>query len=1425
MPSKEQLATLAEALATASVVGVGWALGGTVGAAVMAGIGINLGSNIIQKGSTHLKEKWISAEYGVLNHDIQRALARAFVKALTSLEARYFELPEANAQPTEKKKAISGLFKELKDEAPSVFAASVEKIISREEVKEYLYGEPESARERIWERLEGTKLLYTYYGEHFKEFLRDNINDELVFLFGEELKTDNHECNKAWRAFQRMLLEGIQADVKALRANQKMIRQDLQVLDGIRTQVNELKGTIDQRVAGEPFQHGLEKALQSMKALLESVAWAARRTEIKVDVVVGVTQRTEEKIDTVVAALNAEPETARRLSPYIGSVLTLSAVRPAGVTKRRESVGDVVQWGRLLDGVYAPRPELLRRVTEEYLSWISNTGAVAQRRRLPVFWIDGRSGDGKSVLLFQLAEFILSARPDTLVYQAARPDSLPALIDHAHNTSLDSRLILIVAEDLHRVTDVETFQAALKLTLDGDQSNVAVLACGPTPEKDAFIRTNQSVEVSAWTMPSISAQDVSIFSSWFDTKIETINTLERTILVELLFAAQIGGSLAGFASTFGNRLRTFGVFETVCNIVAINALDIGGPAELFGSTADRDSIERLAREDQLHFEWKQEGWGLGVRLVHGIIAWRLFEEWSNDPLRGPSIEVRLARVLSSILHIPQLPNVFGVHLMRSLGRRLDTLLECAPLDLARNKQQIFDEVLTNTDDSPSARCFPLMAILAEYSSNDQSFVNPAHITLAERIVADDNSPARSRTLIAAYLSILEFSERIVSKAYRVQAEGMVFDSVVGAHAAVALWMLVDRAGSAPILLERWLDAHTDVAPPKHFLCSALNLIGTTPAVMRATLDWIRENWNGYRAIELLTILIRINKDKETIDLAMKWVAENFEEARASDVLAALTHRNKNDERVRELAAHWIRNHPKRPAALDVMSTLLRVPSKKLRSELRELTITLVREHLDRPLVTNLLTNALGTFTHDDEIYGLAVEWLERHQSQSQAADVIKSLLWRSPDDDQITELALDWVALMSAYSFSAHVLSTLLSSRNHSKSLQAAALDWIRKHPENTQVFNPISTLLRVAGDEVSVRDAAYEWVSTHLDSAGASHVLSSLIKADPGDVKVRELATSWASSNRLNKITGQLVSTLLRVTGGEPTIRQLALDWLSVHERRIEAAQLLGTLLFATDGEPEIQRLATIWVNENTHRRNEQHQVLAALIGTSSVKDEWINLSLSLLGSPRAEGEIPSLFEALAIAAPLSPAVEAVLMQFIENPRNGVRPRQNVLEAWISAGGPTGPAIGALSVLRTRDRLSDDGRQLFGIMTRACARTWETLIQAVVKDPSQGRTLCYLVGLGIPSVQLDVEVFMLSIKKWPAEELCYVWKGLIESSAAAEVLIDPLCEWLRPNWRLKGYGVVLRAIAKRTITEVAFALRLPREVYADLKAMDRPAT
>lgn len=285
MAIKNHLVNLSEVLATASIVGAGFAIGGPIGATVMAGIGVNLCSNIVQNGATKLKERWLSSGNGILNHDIQQALVRAFIKALNSLERKYFSLEETNKLPKEKKEAIKTLFQELKDEAQTVFLPSIEKAANEQEVKNYLYGKPQEANNALWERIEGTKLIYTYYGEHFKTFLRDYCLDEVVSWFGEELKTDNKESNKAWRAFQRMLLEGIQADVKAVRASQDVIQQDLQKLSVIQERLDQIKDTIDHRLPNEPFQESFAKSLTEIQTILQDVGKDTKHIKVTTDVI------------------------------------------------------------------------------------------------------------------------------------------------------------------------------------------------------------------------------------------------------------------------------------------------------------------------------------------------------------------------------------------------------------------------------------------------------------------------------------------------------------------------------------------------------------------------------------------------------------------------------------------------------------------------------------------------------------------------------------------------------------------------------------------------------------------------------------------------------------------------------------------------------------------------------------------------------------------------------------------------------------------------------------------------------------------------------------------------------------------------------------------------------------------------------------
>lgn len=227
MSRKEQVSNLLGILALALITGIGLYIGGATAAAAMAGSGIHLTSSIVQAGNVKLKERWLSSNYGILNHDIQLALVRAFIKALTHLETEYFKLGKASALPNNERESIKALFKELRENAQEVFLLSLIKPVDEQEVKHFLYGRQESATDRLWERIDGTHLLHTY-GGHFREFLHRNLLNQVQDWFNEELKGKSDECIKAQWAFQQLLLEGIQADVKAVQEDVQNVSRTTQ---------------------------------------------------------------------------------------------------------------------------------------------------------------------------------------------------------------------------------------------------------------------------------------------------------------------------------------------------------------------------------------------------------------------------------------------------------------------------------------------------------------------------------------------------------------------------------------------------------------------------------------------------------------------------------------------------------------------------------------------------------------------------------------------------------------------------------------------------------------------------------------------------------------------------------------------------------------------------------------------------------------------------------------------------------------------------------------------------------------------------------------------------------------------------------------------------------------------------------------------
>jgi len=284
MLSNERTLSLLGTLATASVMGIGLALGGAIGATVMAGIGINLSSTIIQNGSLKLKERWLND--GILNHDIQKALIRAFIKSLSALESKFLASEQAVDLRSYERASIRSLFRELRDKAQTNLYETLLKARLDGEVQHYLLGVPETDMDEVWDAM-GLDEFVAPYGSEFRNFIRENLLSEILFWFNEELKTDDKDNNKAWRAFQRMLLEGIYADVKAVQGAQEEISRDLQKLDLINGQLSEVQDIIDRRLPDELFQQELEDAVSEIRSTIQRIDDTTQRIDRNVVTLLG----------------------------------------------------------------------------------------------------------------------------------------------------------------------------------------------------------------------------------------------------------------------------------------------------------------------------------------------------------------------------------------------------------------------------------------------------------------------------------------------------------------------------------------------------------------------------------------------------------------------------------------------------------------------------------------------------------------------------------------------------------------------------------------------------------------------------------------------------------------------------------------------------------------------------------------------------------------------------------------------------------------------------------------------------------------------------------------------------------------------------------------------------------------------------------
>lgn len=318
-------------------------------------------------------------------------------------------------------------------------------------------------------------------------------------------------------------------------------------------------------------------------------------------------------------------------------------------TKTSYIVGETPKKYHLVQGLFAKR-KVYSEIYESYQSWCEKVQSQPSIK-LPVFWISGRSGSGKSVALLHLLSMVKSGSRETVVASFGdKPTSLdwfyPYLEDVCENhkncvLSFDDPYIYERQEKFNN--NVESLSSlAERLAERGYEQNIPyIVCCGPDEQVEWCEESlGDYITIEKFRLRNETKEDIEEVRSWFE--IRTGLALDKShddsdkLLVQSMFEWSRSEPLKDFARSFKKRLddrrwdnRGVSLFELISNVLAVNRLYALFPSNWIESLKNNDpylakAIHQLEKEDN-HIALLSDDDGL--KLTHPHLADVLYREW------------------------------------------------------------------------------------------------------------------------------------------------------------------------------------------------------------------------------------------------------------------------------------------------------------------------------------------------------------------------------------------------------------------------------------------------------------------------------------------------------------------------------------------------------------------------------------------------------------------------------------------------------------------------------------------------------------------------------------------------------------------------------------------------------------------------------
>lgn len=799
----------------------------------------------------------------------------------------------------------------------------------------------------------------------------------------------------------------------------------------------------------------------------------------------------------------------------------------------------------LRQGYFADRSAALDKVEQGFLNWADSRPAFVDNTvRLPVFWISGRSGAGKSVLMLQLLSRLHTDGVARILWLGDKPQRLSRAIEWIDRAAMvdesASHLLPVIAiDDPYQVgttTDVAAqWQQALSMVEDLRQNGEGdrlplIVCCGPTEQAVRFSEDfSGDVALTQSVLDNESSTDYEQLRSWF---------IERTgrtspqvnepnlLLVQLFFEWHHDLPLREFAHRFRDRLMGMDpsgtITDAVTRVLTLNRLYTGYPLTAFETLLDPVQRDRLAiLQQQEHLETRGSGARRDMWIAHPHIAHILYETWfpvetsqheRTSHLRQVVVDCQDHGTDATSRNSPLWA------LSRALRDETGELRGRVDNDVARLLAKIYIQRVNDT--------------LLRFSDL------PIWIELATLLPAIQWSPHPVTTAVEGIGKV-----PLTTTGLRLTCHKLLQHAATSPGVDDAITNLLDNA----IQWREWpplaIDALQNLANPR------------LDAVILKRINAFKSNTVA-AGIQLFHALQRSAPTEPLLVVTASMLVDAPATFRWADIAINLLHRDRRTYLTQIMS--WLRVHHTRPEAGFVLSNCLRAEDDRveMRGEIMNLATRWAAQNHRKPFANYVLEPLLRELAPSPDLAQWAENWLEL--GTGDRGYVVELLVRRY----ERTGLGIEWLQVTpKSHPSWTFVLQALLENTRSGKPESGAeltlakdsdiskiTLSWLREHVDHNRWTYIWETLWNTGTHTAELSYAGLRWLEQYSDHGSWAHLFEHLWKTANHRARLSAQGISWLE-NQPNHPTWPFVWQPLWETG-EHTERlaALAFQWLIDH-------------------------------------------------------------------------------------------------------------------------------------------------------------------------------------------------------------------------------------------------------------------------------------